>query len=90
VLAFTLGSLDECPDLHVMLNMEGTALDFELPPLAGREWRRWVDTAREAPGDVTDYGSEVPVTGGHYQVEPHTSVVLVSAAISDDPADSAS
>ncbi len=90
MLAFTLGSLDECPDLHVMLNMEGTALDFELPPLAGRQWCRWVDTAREAPGDVTDYGSEVPVPEGHYRVEPHSSVVLVSADTSADTGDSAS
>jgi glycogen operon protein len=90
VLAFTLGSLDECPDLHVMMNMEGTALDFDLPPLGGRQWRRWVDTAREAPGDVTDYGSEVPVSGDRYRVEPHSSVVLISADISADPVDSAS
>jgi len=78
VLAFTLGGADEGTDLHAMLNMEDTALDFELPSIEGRRWYRSVDTALEAPDDITDPGAEVPVEGATYRVDAHSVVVLFS------------
>jgi glycogen operon protein len=79
VLAFTLGgdgNLDA--DLHVMLNMEPEDLDFDLPPLASRHWRRAVDTAQESPADIADPGSEPVVAGNLLRVSGRSVVVLLS------------
>jgi isoamylase len=77
VLAFTLGGLtaDE-PDVHVMLNMHDGRLDFELPRLEGRTWKRVADTARPAPDDVSEPGSGEPVTEPRCWVEGRSVVIL--------------
>ena len=52
--------------LHLMCNAYREALDFELPPLpktAASGWRRWIDTAREAPEDIVDPVAAPPVPG---------------------------
>jgi glycogen operon protein len=78
VLAFTLGASGNGDDLHAMMNMEEHALEFDLPPLRGRRWHRQVDTALESPADVADHGTEPPVEGATYRVEPHSIAVLAS------------
>jgi isoamylase len=78
VLAFTLGASGNGEDLHAMLNMEEHALEFDLPALRGRRWHRQVDTALESPEDVAEHGSEPPVEGTTYRVEPHSIAVLAS------------
>ncbi|HEY4026706.1 MAG TPA: glycogen debranching protein GlgX [Candidatus Dormibacteraeota bacterium] len=78
VLAFTLGARADGPDLHSMLNMEEHPLDFEIPALRGRRWYRQVDTALDPPNDIAEAGTEVPVEGGTYHVEPHSIAVLIS------------
>ena len=66
---------------HFMLNAYWEALEFELPP-AGPEpataWRRWIDTARDAPDDIVPWREAEPVSGVTYRVEPRSVVVLVS------------
>jgi isoamylase len=78
VLAFTLGGLNGDDDIHVILNMEEKALDFELPPLVRRSWHRVADTARAYPEDIVEPGRELPVSGPSYRAEARSTVVLVS------------
>jgi isoamylase len=78
VLAFTLGGMDGDDDIHVILNMEDLALDFELPKLHRRSWHRVTDTARDAPQDILPPGREVEVSTPSYRAGPRSSVVLVS------------
>jgi isoamylase len=65
--------------LHVMFNAYWEALDFELPPapaaaIAG--WRRWIDTSRESPEDITDIATAPPAPGSHYRVAPRCVAAL--------------
>ncbi len=43
-LGMTLGGFDGEPDIHVMLNMYWDSLEFEVPPVPGRQWFTTVDT----------------------------------------------
>jgi isoamylase len=79
VLAFTMGGFDGDDDLHVMLNMANQDLDFEIPPVAGRRWRRAVDTSLPSPQDIALSGDEIEVKpDDHYRVNAHSVVVLIS------------
>jgi isoamylase len=50
ILAFTMGGMSEEADLHVMMNMEGQDLDFDLPTVPGRPAAgRRADLQREEP-----------------------------------------
>src|ERR1039458_9435136 len=77
-LAFTLADFDGQDDLHAMLNMYWDAIGFELPSIAGRSWRRAIDTALPSPLDIADPGAEPPVDGGPYTVQGRSVVVLVN------------
>jgi len=78
ILAFTIGGLGNDSDLHVMLNMEHHALDFEIPPVPSRVWRRAIDTARSSPEDIAQSGHEVVEAHDVYRVQEHSVVVLIS------------
>ena len=85
VLAFTIAGLDGDNDIHVMMNMCGTDLDFEVPPVERRNWYRVVDTAAPAPQDFTEPDLTSPISQkrgaaneGTYHVTNHSIVVLVS------------
>jgi glycogen operon protein len=80
VLACTLGGVADDPDLHVMLNMEMADLDFALPPVAGRQWYRVVDTALASPADIVEPGNEPRVATPIYRVQSHSVVVLIAKA----------
>lgn len=75
VLAFTLsGTRPEEPPLHVMLNMEEAARDFEIPELAGWSWRRAIDTIREP--SAIDPAERVAPTAKAVGVAARSLVVL--------------
>ena len=80
VLACTLGGVADDPDIHVMLNMEMADLDFAIPPVAGRQWYRAVDTALPSPADIVAPGNEPRVTAPIYRVQSHSVVVLIAKA----------
>ena len=78
-LAFTLGGFgDEC-DIHVMMNMYWEPLEFELPPLNGYRWFRFVDTALPSPQDIAETDFETTVQGSRYRVSDRSVVILVSS-----------
>jgi pullulanase/glycogen debranching enzyme len=58
VLAFTLAGFEGEDDVHVILNMDDEDLDFELPAVEGRGWRRTFDTALRSPDDGSEPGAE--------------------------------
>src|SRR5262249_18308029 len=66
---------------HVILSAWSERLTFALPAAAGG-WRRWIDTAREPPGDMCEWGAAPPHQAETYDVAPRSLVVLVAA---DDP-----
>jgi glycogen operon protein len=78
-LAFTLGGFEDGPDHHVVLNMYWDALDFELPSVPGRRWRRFVDTARPSPEDIIEAAAGGPIEGNRVRVESRSVLVLLSS-----------
>ena len=70
------GGASEEADLHVMMNMEGQDLNFDLPAVPGRTWYRALDTTQPSPDDFPD--NPVAVDGTVYNVKSHGVVVLVS------------
>lgn len=78
VLAYTMGGFGADPDMHVMLNMDGGALPFELPIVHGRRWHRALDTSQLSPDDIAEDGQEVAISDSTYIVNGHSVVVLIS------------
>ena len=82
VLSFTLGGLDGEPDVHVILNMDDQELDFQLPQVEGRGWRRAFDTSVVPPADASRPGEEPPVADAYlYRAAGRSAVVLISAPL---------
>jgi glycogen operon protein len=68
--------------LHLILNAYWEPLDFELPPRAdrsGNPWRRWIDTALDAPDDICEWQSAPAIAGPTYRVAPRSVVALYTA-----------
>jgi glycogen operon protein len=77
-LACTRAGFGSAPDLHAILNMYWDALDFELPPVPGRRWRRLVDTARPSPEDIVEAAHQAPIEGDRVRVESRSVLILLS------------
>jgi glycogen operon protein len=79
-LAFTLRTLQRRFLLHVMLNAYWEPLTFELPPVTAEQgWRRCIDTALEAPDDISPWDGAAVVRQGTYEVQPRSVVFLALA-----------
>jgi glycogen operon protein len=67
--------------VHVMLNAYWEPLTFALPSVLDRvpPWRRWIDTALDAPDDICALERSSPVIQSTYTVRPRSSVLLVSS-----------
>jgi hypothetical protein len=68
---------------HVICNAYWEALTFALPSLtpdAGKYWRRWIDTYRDAPDDVCDEPFADTVEGPTYTVQARSFVVLIAGS----------
>jgi glycogen operon protein len=71
--------------IHLILNAYWEPLDFELPPLdeaGSNPWRRWIDTALEAPHDIVPWQTAPVVPDGTYRTAAR-SVVVLFAALAD-------
>ena len=77
-LSCTRAGFGSEPDLHAVLNMYWDALDFELPIVPGRRWRRLVDTARPSPEDIVEDVHKAPIEGDRVRVEGRSVLVLLS------------
>lgn len=81
-LAFTLrDETEKVGDLYAAFNAHGFPVAASLPPVPSgyAKWRRWVDTNLPSPRDWTPGGNEGGVSGGTYEVSPHSAVVLVAS-----------
>ena len=66
-----------------LLNAYWEPLEFELPAMdqaGGNPWRRWIDTALDAPNDIVPWQTALAVPGCTYQVEARSVVVLFASA----------
>jgi len=78
LFAFTIWGLSHDDDLHVMLNMEQMALDFEIPSLQEKRWLKVIDTDLPSPMDFVEPGREMVIPGGICHVSERSVVVLIS------------
>jgi glycogen operon protein len=78
VLSFTMGGFENDADLHVILNMDESDLEFELPRVKGRKWLRAVDTGLDSPADISEVGQEQPIKGTTYRANGRSIVVFAS------------
>ena len=78
-LGMTLAGFSGEADIHIMLNMFWESLDFELPAVSGRAWRKAVDTSAPPPLDIAEVGAEPLVFGNICTVHDRSVVVLVNA-----------
>jgi glycogen operon protein len=64
--------------LYLILNAYWEPLEFELPPLGNGNgaWRRWIDTSRDSPDDITERQSAPTVTSRTYLAGPRSVVAL--------------
>ena len=82
-LAFSAEIRQEQLLFYLILNAYWEPLDFELPPLdtgGSNAWRRWIDTALEAPHDIVPWQDAPAVPGGSYRAEARSVVVLLASA----------
>jgi glycogen operon protein len=77
-LAFTLAGFNGEEDVHVLLNMHWDPLEFDLPPVEGRQWHLAVDTAAASPLDACEPGREKRISGNSLRAQGRSVVVLVS------------
>jgi len=61
---------------YLILNAYWEPLEFELPPLEGGVWRRWIDTALDSPDDIVARQTAPPCTGRTYPAGPRSVAVL--------------
>ena len=78
ILAFTIWGQSHDDDLHVMLNMEQVAHDFEIPSLREKRWLKVIDTALPSPMDISEPGKERVIPVDVCRVKEHSVVVLIS------------
>jgi glycogen operon protein len=77
VLAFTLAAVaDGEADIHVMLNLSGTAIEMELPAIQGRELCLTLDTGLAAPDDMVSPEDQRSFSEKRYPVGARAVVVF--------------
>ena len=65
--------------VYLILNAYWESLEFALPLIDDpprRQWRRWIDTSLDAPYDIVDWQSALPVSAETYRAGPRSVVVM--------------
>lgn len=63
--------------VYLLLNAYWEALEFELPIAAGYgPWRRWIDTALDAPHDIAEWDRAPPHGAAAYRAAPRSMAAL--------------
>jgi glycogen operon protein len=85
-LAATARLLGDGLALHVMNNAYWEPLEFEIPMPGGAQgpWRRVIDTFLDAPEDISSWESARTVEAATYCVQPHSVVILIARAGSEE------
>ena len=68
--------------IYLILNAYWEPLEFELPPLGdgARPWCRWIDTALDAPQDISPWAMAASLSGCTYQAAARSVVVLLEGS----------
>lgn len=80
-MAVTLELRNEPLFAYFILNAFWEPLEFELPPIQNERnapWRRWIDTALDAPHDIVPWQNALAVSGQTYRTEARSVVVLIA------------
>lgn len=80
-IAFTVQALSGTLAMHFMINAYSEPLTFELPIVSIGPvtlWKRWIDTNRSTPEDITEWGKAPAVTESTYTVNAFSVVILVN------------
>jgi glycogen operon protein len=65
---------------YIILNAYWEPLEFELPGVgAENPWRRWIDTARDAPHDIVLWQAAPAILAPSYRAEARSVVMLYAA-----------
>jgi len=78
-IAFTVENRQAKLLFHAIFNAYWEPLDFELPRLDNTQdnpWRRWIDTALDAPHDIAPWETAEPVPADVYRAESRSVVML--------------
>ncbi len=78
-IALTARSLENRYMLHLMMNAYWEELEFEIPrvpELEERTWKRWIDTSRRGPDDISLWEEADVVREAVYSVQPRSLVIL--------------
>jgi glycogen operon protein len=65
---------------HLILNAYWEPLEFQLPALEGRTWRRWIDTALDSPHDIVPWENAPCVKGNTYRAQDRSVVMLYTGS----------
>jgi glycogen operon protein len=86
-LAVTVRLIGYPVSTHLMVNAYWEPLEFEVPPLDDprEQWRRCIDTYRDAPDDIRDWSEAPALQGRTCRVEPRSLVLLFATATSTQP-----
>ena len=76
ILSCTIAGINGSPDLHVMMNMFGEPVTFELP--TQHTWRVVIDTFATSPNDIPNPGAMAVVSGHAHTVQGRSIVVLTN------------
>jgi glycogen operon protein len=80
-IALNMRSLRDRFVIHIMINAYWEQLEFEVPPVvefSGHDWKRWIDTSRESPDDISSWSEAVTVRNSVVPVQSRSVVALVS------------
>jgi isoamylase len=65
--------------IYLVLNAYWEPLDFELPPVGGKDagpWRRWIDTSLDSPQDIVPWTAAPALSGKTYRTAARSVVML--------------
>lgn len=78
-IAFNVESLSGAMETYFIINAYRESLAFELPVLnTDRQWKRWIDTSLESPGDICHWSEAPAVEAKEYFASANSIVVLIS------------
>jgi len=79
-IAFSAHMPDQNIITHLILNAYWEPLEFELPGGNRGPWKRWIDTALDAPNDIVPWRDAPPVSGSTYVAGPRSVIALHAEA----------
>lgn len=87
-IALTAWSHDERLMYHLVFNAYHEALEFQIPPVSGKNgsgWRRLMDTYLDPPNDVCYWQDAQTISGSSYTAQPYSIIVFCARLAAHHP-----